>query len=571
MRRLLTFLIEQSLSAPDQSLKEIVIGTELYSTASDFDPRLTSVVRVDATRLRTKLREYYTAEGAADDLIIDLPKGTYTPRFRQAAAQPERPAIGRLTRQETSPVEPSIAVLPFSNLSSSPDDFFSDGLTDEIIHALSSVPGIRVVARTSCFALKHRNADVREIGRTLNVHLVLEGSVRKSEHSLRVTVQLVSTGNGYQIWSRRYDRNIHDVFAVQDEIAREIVRTLRASAIDDRSEEPGGQPASYDAYAWYLRGRYHLNRQTKPSLDRAIECFDQAIGLSPEYAPALSGAAVAWLYLGKFSMARPLEVMPKARDLAGRALRLSSRDAEALSVAACVTAMFDWDWRGAEHMFQQALRIKTDAGFSTHLCTMFTLLPMARFDESLKMLEEARRVDPLSLFVAASRGAVLLMARRPQEAEPEYRRSLELDPDFWRALVGLGRCYEARGMYDDAIACYERARVVSDGVPSSIGALGRAYAITGRRRQAERLLAQLDLAAQCRYVSPYGKVLIYLGLGDDKVFDWLERSCDDRAAWLMYLASDPRFDPLRKDQRFRAILNRLHLPLLDHSTVAASR
>lgn len=274
---------------------------------------------------------------------------------------------------------------------------------------------------------------------------------------------------------------------------------------------------------------------------------------------------MAWLYLGKFAMARPMEVMPKARDLASRALAINPREAEALSVVACVKGMFDWDWRGAEHTFREALSLRTGDELCAHLFTMFALLPMARISESLEMLEEARRVDPLSLFASASRGAVLLMARRPEEAEPEYRRALELDPNFWRAIVGLGRCYEARGQWEDAIACFERAKVVSDGVPSSIGALGRAYARVGRRNEAELLLAELDAAALHRYVSPYGRVLIYLGLNDGRVFDWLERSCDDRAAWLMYLATDPRFDHLREDDRFRCILRRLNLPLIQYS------
>ena len=185
--------------------KEIAIGNELYASSGDFDPRLSAVVRVDATRLRNKLREYYDTEGSSDPLLIDLPKGTYTPVFRSGGSQPVQSESGVASR-----TEPSIAVLPFSNLSPEPGDYFSDGLTEEIIHALSSVRGMRVVARTSCFALKHRNADVREVGRTLDVDYVLEGSVRKSVNALRVTVRLVSTNDGYQLWSRRYDKQIDE-------------------------------------------------------------------------------------------------------------------------------------------------------------------------------------------------------------------------------------------------------------------------------------------------------------------------------------------------------------------------
>ncbi len=561
MRRLLEFVVRESLRAPDEPLKEIVIGSELYNSSGDIDPRLSAVVRVDATRLRAKLREYYASEGSADSLIIDLPKGTYTPAFHPPPTQPKADLNGV---HDTG--QPSIAVLPFSNLSPEPGDYFSDGLTEEIIHALSSVRELRVVARTSCFALKHRNADVREVGRMLGVDFILEGSIRKSGQALRATVQLVSTNDGYQLWSRRYDRHIDDVFAVQDEIAREIVNALRVSTANQPAALIPVTPTSFEAYAWYLRGRHHLNRQTRESFHKAIECFEQASATDPAYAPALSGIAVSWLYLGLFAMDPPLEVLPKARQAATRALEISEHDGEALSVAASTKGMYEWDWAGAETLFRKALDRGADSELSKHLFTMFTLLPMGRIDESLRKLEEATQIDPLSLLVSASKAAVLLMARRPDEAEVECRRALELDPNFWRAIVGLGRCYEARERYDDAIACFERAKVVSDRVPTSIGALGRAYALAGRRDDAFKLLRELDELAERRYVSPYGRVLIFLGLGDGRVFEWLERSAYDRAGWLMYLATDPRFDPLRTERRFRDFLQKLHLPtVLTHS------
>jgi TolB-like protein/Tfp pilus assembly protein PilF len=557
LRRLLKFIVEQNLEFPDQPLKEMVIGSQLYVFDGNFDPRLSAVVRVDATRLRAKLREYYASEGAADSLVIDLPKGRYAPVFREASTKAESDVHG--ARKETAS---SIAVLPFSNLSPDPSDYFSDGLTEEIIHALSSVEGISVVARASCFAMKHRNADIREIGRALNVDLVLDGSVRISGNELRATVQLVNTGNGYQVWSRRYDRHLDDLFTVQDDIAREIVNTVRVNTTATPAHLPISRPTNFEAYAWYLRGRHHLSRQTMGCFHRAIECFEQALAGSPEYPAALSGIAAAWLYLGLFAMNRPLEALPKAREAADRALAINELEGEALSVAACTKAMYEWDWVGAETLFRKALDAEPGSEFSKHLFTMFALLPMARIEESLAMVNEAMRIDPLSLFLSSSRTAVLLMARRVGEAEAECRRALELDPDFWRPIVGLGRCYEARGQYEDAIACFERATVVSDRVPSAIGALGRAYALAGRRPDAHKLLQELEELAQRRYVSPYGRVLIYLGLGDEKVFEWLERSSSDRAGWMMYLATDPRFDSLRTDTRFRSILAKLNLPLL---------
>lgn len=556
MRRFLEFVVEQTLSFPNEPLKEMTVGMGLYSSRDDFDPRITAVVRVDATRLRSKLREYYASDGADDALVIELPRGKYAPVFRDNATPRGSRIVG-------APSEPSIVVLPFSNLSPEPEDYFSDGLTEEIIHALSSIGGIRVVARTSAFALKHKDHDVREVGRTLNVEFVLEGSVRKSKQALRVTVQLVNTSDGFQLWSRRYDREIHDVFAVQDEIATAIAAQLRtvSTAVETKSVLIASR-VDFGAYEWYLRGRHHLNRQTRDAFHRAILDFEHALARSPNYAPAFSGMALAWLYLGLFAMDAPLDTIPKAQQAAARALEIDESEGEALAVAAAAKAMYEFDRSGAESLFWKAVNAQPASDVSAHLFAMFGLLPMARVEEALTMLDEAKRIDPLSLLVSASVAAVLLMARRVDEAEAECRRALDLNADFWRAIVGLGRCHEAHGLFDDAIACYERAMTVSDGVPTTVGALGRAYAIVGRTADANRLLSELDELAQHRYVSPYGRALICLGLGEDRVFDWLERSIKERAGWLMYLASDPRFDPLRTDVRFQALLKRLGLPII---------
>ena len=448
LRRFLEFVVEHTLSSPNEHLKEMIIGIELYAGHGEFDPRITAVVRVDATRLRTKLREYYSSEGAADALIIDLPKGSYRPIFREASIQADTP------RPATTPfVEPSVVVLPFSNISPDPEAYFSDGLTEEIIHALSSIRGLRVVARTSAFALKHKNADVREIGRVLNVGFVLEGSVRKSGEALRVTVQLASTSDGYQLWSRRYERKLEDLFAVQDEIARAIADMLRVGAADESRALLASNTSNFEAYEWYLRGRHHLNRQTREEFHRAIECFEEASVCSPGYAQAFSGMAMAWLYLGLFAMDAPLDTLPKAKKAAAYALEMDDSEGDALSVLACTKAMFEWNWCDAETLFRRSQKAQPRTDLWGHLFAMFALLPMARIEEALSMLDDAKRIDPLSLLVSAGRAAVLLMARRVSEAELEYRRALELDANFWRALVGLGRCHEARGDYEDAIVC----------------------------------------------------------------------------------------------------------------------
>jgi tetratricopeptide (TPR) repeat protein len=226
--------------------------------------------------------------------------------------------------------------------------------------------------------------------------------------------------------------------------------------------------------------------------------------------------------------------------------------------------MFDWDWNGAESLFRESSQSQPASDLSGHLFVMFALLPMARIEEALAALEQTRRVDPLSLFVSASRGAVLLMARRNAEAEIEYRHALDLDPNFWRALIGLGRCHEVNGRFDEAIACFERARAVSDSVPTAIGALGHAYGLSGQTQAAHALLRELEAMAASRYVSPWGPALIYLGLRDEAVFEWLDRSYHERASWVMYAGLDARFDPIRKDPRFQALIQSLGVPEPGH-------
>jgi tetratricopeptide (TPR) repeat protein len=268
---------------------------------------------------------------------------------------------------------------------------------------------------------------------------------------------------------------------------------------------------------------------------------------------------LAWFVLGLFAMDAPLDMMPKATAAADRALEIDDRDGEAWAVAAGTRAM-EWDWSGAESLFRKSLHVLPGSDLSRHMCALTVLLPMVRIEEALAMLDEAQRIDPLSPLAAANKAAALIMARRPADAE--CHRALELDPHFWRVVVSLGRCHETFGRYDEAIGCFEQAVDLSEGVPSAIGALGRAYALAGRTADAHRLLGELEDLSRSRYVSPYGRVLIFLGLSDDRVFDWLERSCTERVSWLMFLATDPRFDPVRDDVRFRSCLNRLGLPLI---------
>jgi TolB-like protein len=383
--RFLRFIVEQALSG--NQLKETLVGVEVFGRKPAYDPRLDGVVRVEAVKLRSRLKEYYEGEGAGDTVRIDLPKGGYLPCFESLRApilEPEPLPVfppGQATRRgwwtdwrivlpavalialvagfvlarkshwrPAAPNSSSIAVLPFVNLSSDKEnEYFSDGLTDDLINALTQVQGLRVVARGSAFQFKGKNPDVRTVGRQLNVATVLEGSVQRSGDRLRITAQLSTVADGYHVWSETYDRRLADVFAVQDEISRAIVGALEVRVAGSpvrRLVQSSTQ--DLDAYNLYLQGRFHLNKWRPESARKGIEYFGQAIAKDSNYAPAYAGMADCYTWLGVFGWAPAHEAMPQAREAARRALQLDETLAAAHVSLGYVKALYDWDWRGAD-------------------------------------------------------------------------------------------------------------------------------------------------------------------------------------------------------------------------------
>lgn len=353
--RFLRFVVEQALAG--NHVKETLAGVEVFGRKADYDPRLDGVVRVEAVKLRARLKDYYESDGADDAVRIDLPKGGYLPSFELLDREPtEMPAPasrlawrrdwwrdwrwvaplalvllagGYLAARRPHTPSPipnasSIAVLPFVNLSSNKEnEYFSDGLTDDLINALTKVQGLRVVARGSAFQFKGKNPDIRAVGRQLNVAAVLEGSVQRSGDRLRITAQLSSVADGYHVWSETYDRRAADIFAVQDEISRAIVQALEVRVAGNPGRRLAPSPtADVDAYNLYLQGRFHLNKWRPESVRKGIEYFSQAISKDRSYAPAYAGMADCYTWLGVFGFAPAREAMPQAREAALDALRL---------------------------------------------------------------------------------------------------------------------------------------------------------------------------------------------------------------------------------------------------------
>ena len=464
--------------------------------------------------------------------------------------------------QATPAPEHSIAVLPFVNLSADPENgYFCDGMTEEILNALSAVPSLRVASRTSSFAFKGSAQDIRAIGEKLRVRAVLEGSVRRADTKLRVTAQLINAADGFHLWSHAYDREMKDVFAVQDEIARAIVNALKVNL----GTEPGvalvePHTDNLEAYALYLKARYMWRRKSAGAFKKCIEYFEQAIALDPCYSLAYAGLADSYITLGYWNYLSPKDVFPRAKAAADSAVATDDRLAEAHTSRGCVCLLYDWDWPGAEQEFLRAIELKD--GYSTaHFWYACCLWAMGRTGESLDQAYRAQALAPLSPVVNANLGWALYFARRYDEAITQCTKALDLDTHALMTYTVLGQVYAATSRYDEAVRALQSAVSFSGGASFTTAALGYAYAKGGKRREASQILHDLLEQTTAGYVSPFLVALVHVGLSDeDQALDWLDRAYEDRAHWLVYAKAWPFFDDLRSHARFAALLGRVGLP-----------
>ncbi|HXU45710.1 MAG TPA: protein kinase [Thermoanaerobaculia bacterium] len=457
--------------------------------------------------------------------------------------------------------QPSIAVLSFKDMSPEQDQqYFCDGMAEELITSLSRVEGLRVASRTSTFELtKGGPTDLRTVRERLGVSTILEGSVRKAGLRLRITVRLVNATDGYELWSDQYDRELEDIFAVQEEIARQIVETLRPKLLAEVG--PLVQPAGgFEAYNLYLKGRFHWNQRTEAGLKKSIELFEQAAAADPTYARAYAGLADAHLLLGIYGFAAPDEVMPRAREAAEKALGLDGQSAEVYASLACLEAVYEWDWEGAEGDFRHAIVIDPRYPTAHHWFAANVLAPCGRFKEALDELRLAEDLDPLSLAIHASVGLVFTYERRFEEAIDELQRAIELDPRFAVAHFFHGQALSQLGRHDEAIAALERAVQLSEGALEIRSALACAYAAAGKVEPARRIRRELEERSLHGYVSPVLLAQIHASLGEvGSALDLLARAIRWRAADLAWVGVRPVFDALRGEPRFGELLEDLHL------------
>ena len=434
-----------------------------------------------------------------------------------------------------APQEQSLAVLPFANMSNDPEnEYFSDGITEEIINALVQLPDLRVAARTSVFAFKGKNEDLRGIAEKLNVRTVLEGSVRKAGDRLRITAQLINASDGYHLWSERFDRKLDDVFEVQDEIARTIAEKLKVR-LTGGGQAPLVKPSteSTEAYELYLQGRHYWS-QRGLGLPKALKCFEAALHKDPDFALAHAGMADVYTLLGFYGFIRPHDVMPQAKASALRALAIDPNLAEAHNALAFVHLSYDWDLAAARREFERAIALKP-----TYVPARYwyasVLVAYNEMDQAIAVDTEAVRIEPLSIFANAHLGWMLLTANRPAEAAERLSHTIELDPNSLMGHWLLGQAYVWMGRNDDGIATLERAIALSGNGTWFIATLASALAHIGRADEARAHLAVLLKRSETEYVRSFliGQVFSRLG-NHEAAFQWLERAREERDAALPY-------------------------------------
>jgi TolB-like protein/Flp pilus assembly protein TadD len=455
----------------------------------------------------------------------------------------------------------TIAVLPFVNLSPDPEnEYFCDGLSEELINGLTRLPGLRVVAHSSSFAFKGRDTDVREIGRQLAVGSVLEGSVRKSGEQVRISAQLIDTANGFHRWCAQYDRELDDVFALQDEIARAVLAALEVEILAP-VRQPVIRPStvSIDAYLLYLQGRSFWHRRYEGYLQRAMACFEQAFQQDPAFAPAHCGLADCYGTLGIWGFAPPHEAFPRLAGLARRALELQPGIPDAHTSLAMMHMFYTWDWAAAERELERALALNPGSAVN-HLLAGHFLSIVGRFDESIAEVLESQALDPLSPVVGPNVGWTFHLAGRHGRAREELERVLLRFPGNLMAHLYLGYVFAAVGRFDDAIGSLRLAADTSGGMPLAAESVGWAQGLAGAHDAARRALSESLARAAASYVPTSAIALMHLGLGDDAaLFACLDRCVEEHDAMLAWLKFMPAFDRVRPDPRFQAVLAKIGL------------
>jgi TolB-like protein/DNA-binding winged helix-turn-helix (wHTH) protein/Flp pilus assembly protein TadD len=456
----------------------------------------------------------------------------------------------------------SLAVLPLDNLSGdASQNYFADGMTDELITDLAQISALRVISRTSVMAYKGARKPLPQIARELNVDAVVEGTVLHSGDQVRITAQLIEASTDKHLWSQSYEGEFRDTLALQNRVAREIADQIRINLTpQEQAALKNVRVVNPEAYESYLKGRYFWNKRTADGLKAALAYFNQAIEEDPKYAQAYSGLADTYALLGdwQYAVMTPKEAFPKAKAAAIKALELDSALGEAHNSLAFVLDGFDWDFDSAGKEFRRAIEL--NPGYATaHHWYAWHLSLLGRYDEAIAEMRKAENLDPLSLIINADLAELLVLAHSYDESIQQSRKTIEMDPNFALAHNQLAQAYLQKHMYDKAVAELQKAVQLSGGSPTSMANLARAYVLSGNRSEAEKLLSDLKKRSNPGHSNASEIAMIYASLGDtDQAMSWLEKGYEERFNPGVLLR--PGFDPLRSDSRFQNLVHRIGLP-----------
>lgn len=574
LQRFLRLAVERTLAGETDQLKEYAVGRDVFDRGANYDPRVDSIVRVEARRLRNKLHEYYRTGGAAEPVVIEFPHGSYVPKFarvsppaRQSTQSSDQPSsesekgpegsaivaslsLGSLSNAPPDPC--TIAVLPFSNLSPEPEQqYFCDGMTEDIINALTAIAELQVIGRTSMFALEPGARDLREIGVRLGAGTIVEGSVRKAGEMLRVSAKIIDSETRQTKWSQVFDRRTQDVFVIEDEIAHSIAGVLRITL---QPVEPRDRKApTTEAYALYLKGRQAWNQMTHAGFLSAIDLFNRAISLYPDYAPPYSGLAYAYMWLSMWGMIHPAEAFLKSKEGALEALRLDPGWAAAYATLGTSVFFYERDHQQGLMLLKKAIELQPSYAVA-HQIYGILLMILGRFEEALVPLERAVHLDPLSLRTNRTLGLGYYFMGRLKDAEHWIAAAIAVRPDAAESHYLMARVYLQQGRLDKALSaareCDRGDTGATGAIPLSI--LGVVLARRGDTAGALGILRRLERMSSTRYVDPMTTATILTALRNySAALELVRTAQEQRSPQAAFVNIDPLFDALRSSPEFR--------------------
>ncbi len=562
--RFLRFVVDETLEGRESDLKEYSVGVAVFGKDETYNPSIDPIVRVEARRLRTKLKRYYKSEGREDLIVIDLKKGGYVPAFLTREipeARSVRVPGSRKALPRRDPIEatdsPSVAVLPFSNLSSDPEvELFCDGLTEEILNGLVSIKDLRVAPRTSSFALKGKDYDLRQVTAELGVRQALEGSVRKAGNKVRVSIRLVDIAKSDSIWSGQYDHELLDVLSIQDEITCQVVAAVQRAKGDGVDLSIMRQRTSnLQAYRAYLKGRYYWDRRASGGISEGVAFFKDSIEEDPSFAAAYAGLVECYALLEIYAATPPIEFLADATQAAAKAVELDETSAEAHSARALVALRYEWNGPLAEKHVRRALELNPNYPTARLMLGRY-LTACGKHDEAIAEYRKACDLDPLSSLSQGLIGHALYHAGRYEEAADRLRRTLLLDPDLDLAHTWLALVNAKLGRLDQAILGLEHAHRLA-GEDSLVGLeLGYAYALAGDRKRTavcQRSLEAMTKRGRNKLGKPanYYLALLHLANGEtERALDSLQEAIAARTQNVLTFAVDPALESLRTHPRF---------------------